>query len=237
MKHHLAGATLSTLVHLGILLIAFGLLLPDETKRLPEKPVPIKLSMFQPPVNKQPETPKAVKPAVKQTPKKEPPKFVKPKTKPKPKPKPKKKRLPKPEIKPEPEPPRIVPEITREPVASPPPQPAQVTTRKAPVRENIDELNKITRDYQAALQSGIEANKHYPRRARRSRQQGRCIVAFTVLQNGQIKDIRIVKSSGSNALDQASLAAVRSIDGQYPIPSKLGRSRWVFSVPVQYQLR
>jgi protein TonB len=108
---------------------------------------------------------------------------------------------------------------------------------KTQVRDNIQELNRITDHYQAALQSGIEANKRYPRRARRNRQQGRCTIGFTVLRNGTIRDIRIIHSSGHTSLDQASIRAVEATSGQYPFPDSIKRNEWAFTIPVQYQLR
>ena len=232
MKHHLAGAALSTMIHLAIVLIAFGLLRPKTPEPPPKNLVPVKLSLFQPPVARKP-----MQSRTPHSPIEQPPKKQKKQIKPKPKPKPKPKIKPRPAVPVKPKMPEFTPESRELPVSAPLAERPQVTSRKAPVSENIDELNKITRDYQTALQSGIEANKHYPRRARRSRQQGRCVVAFTVLQNGHIEGIHITESSGSKALDQASVAAVRSIDGQYPIPPKLSRSRWLFRIPVQYQLR
>ena len=104
-----------------------------------------------------------------------------------------------------------------------------------PPANPLDETLSI--NYQALVRSGIEKNRHYPRRDRRRRNQGQSIVEFTIKQDGSISGIHIIASSGHASLDRATIQAVKNIDGDFPIPDALGRDSWTFSIPVIYRLR
>lgn len=97
--------------------------------------------------------------------------------------------------------------------------------------------SEATNNYLAAIRAGIEASKHYPRRARRARQQGETLVSFTIDRGGRISGLKIVRGSGYSSLDRASLDAVHAIDGRFPIPDTIQRSNWPFTVPIRYTLR
>jgi periplasmic protein TonB len=98
-------------------------------------------------------------------------------------------------------------------------------------------IRRLEEEYKAALRQAIEANKIYPRRAVRLRQQGEVKIGFTILRDGSIEDVRIIHSSGSNLLDKATRNAVERINGQFPFPAELPREQWNFTVPVNYALR
>ncbi|MEJ2466696.1 MAG: energy transducer TonB, partial [Candidatus Thiodiazotropha sp.] len=98
-------------------------------------------------------------------------------------------------------------------------------------------IRRLEEEYKATLRQAIEANKIYPRRAVRLRQQGEVKIGFTILRDGSIEDVRIIHSSGSNLLDKATRNAVERINGQFPFPEELPRSQWKFTVPVNYALR
>ncbi len=91
--------------------------------------------------------------------------------------------------------------------------------------------------YQSAVQRALNANKHYPKRARKMRHQGVATVSFVILHDGTVQQITITQSSGYSSLDQATLRAVRKINRQFPIPAKLHRKRWHFVVSLRYELR
>lgn len=65
----------------------------------------------------------------------------------------------------------------------------------------------------------IEAAKKYPRIARKMGTEGKTTVRFKLRSNGEIDEIQILESSGSEILDQTSLQTVRDAA---PLPYKEG---------------
>ncbi len=91
--------------------------------------------------------------------------------------------------------------------------------------------------YKSRLRQLIEANKRYPKRAKRRREQGTAIVSFVMFSNGQVKNINISKSSGSSMLDTAAKKAVSKVSGKLPFTSGINKQQWQFTVPIVYRLR
>lgn len=70
-----------------------------------------------------------------------------------------------------------------------------------------------------------------------TRDRGRATVTFTVSAAGAASGIRLAKSSGSAALDQAALAMVSRASPFPPIPSDLRRKSMTFTVPIDFSRR
>ena len=102
---------------------------------------------------------------------------------------------------------------------------------------NGAQVARVESAYKARLHKLIAANKRYPKRAKRRRQQGTVRVSFIVYANGIIKNIRAVHSSGHSTLDKAAISAIQKISGKLPFPAGLKRTHWVLTIPVAYQLR
>lgn len=88
--------------------------------------------------------------------------------------------------------------------------------------------------YKAELRSRIEENKFYPAIARRMGQTGVVIVAFTLLEDGNIINIRIDKPSPYERLNQAGVEAVKKVQRFKPIPDELGLKEMDVKVPVKF---
>jgi TonB family protein len=80
------------------------------------------------------------------------------------------------------------------------------------------------------LYIAIERAKNYPRFARERGIEGTVLVRFRVLPNGEIEKVDVIKSSGSDILDTAS---VRTVYRAAPMPYVNG---WV-EVPMSYVLK
>ena len=207
------------------------------------------------------EPPPKPKPKVKAKPKPKP--KVKPKPKPKPKVKPKPKPKPKPKVKPKPEPepePIIEPIVEQEieppieyqepPIEYQAPQVAVVTPAPAPVtavppvtanppaQPDFDpgKLALIEASYQTRLRQLIESKKKYPRRAKRLGHQGKVYVSFVVLPDGTIEQVELKEGSGANILDHAAMKTIISLSGTLPFPDEIKRQRWIFTIPISYEL-
>jgi TonB family protein len=80
------------------------------------------------------------------------------------------------------------------------------------------------------LSIAIERAKNYPRFARERGIEGTVLVRFKVLPTGEIEKVNVIKSSGSDILDTAS---VRTVYRAAPMPYVNG---WV-EVPMSYVLK
>ncbi|WP_440981017.1 TonB family protein [Shinella sumterensis] len=64
--------------------------------------------------------------------------------------------------------------------------------------------------------------------------RGSVLVSFTVGAGGQASGVRVARSSGSGALDNAAVEAVMRAAPFAKIPEAAGRSSWAFTVPIVF---
>lgn len=84
------------------------------------------------------------------------------------------------------------------------------------ITEAIDSNNETMLHYLSIVRQKIEEKKEYPVFARNQGIEGTVRLRVTISSNGQIDEIKIVKSSGEKILDQA---AVSTITKASPFPS------------------
>jgi protein TonB len=134
--------------------------------------------------------------------------------------------MPKPEVKPKPEQKPIKePEIKSEPerVEEPPVSASKIDVIKA---QYIEELKKA-----------IEDKKYYPKRAKRLKHEGIVQVCFTVLKDGSIKNVTVLRPSKYKRLNKGALQTLQKVDRFAPIPKELKLDQWEIVVPIEYILR
>jgi periplasmic protein TonB len=85
-------------------------------------------------------------------------------------------------------------------------------------------------DYFSMVRMMIENHKQYPHGALMRRAEGRVVVRFVLLADGNVRDISVVKSSRNKLLDEAALAAVRE-SLPFPRPPKK-----LFVVPISLEV-
>ncbi len=88
--------------------------------------------------------------------------------------------------------------------------------------------------YHAELRAKIEENKFYPLMSRRLGQTGVVVVAFTLLEDGNIMDLRIETPSAYEALNKGALEAVKKVKRFRPIPVELGSKQMEIRVPIKF---
>ena len=88
----------------------------------------------------------------------------------------------------------------------------------------------VIANYRGRVQSHLSRYKRSPGGGRR----GRTVVSFTILRSGGVTGIRLVRSSGNQAIDRATLSMVRRASPFPAIPAG-GPNRMRFSVPVSYR--
>jgi periplasmic protein TonB len=89
--------------------------------------------------------------------------------------------------------------------------------------------------FQQALLSHIARYRHYPERARRDRARGTVRIVFSMLRDGSVTDVRIVSSSGFDALDAAAVETIRNAAPMPRIPAELPEQLNIH-VPVAFDL-
>lgn len=79
--------------------------------------------------------------------------------------------------------------------------------------------------YTQTVKQWIEARWEYPDLAKHYGLQGRVVVEFTILQNGHIEFLALVRSSGSKLLDEEAVRAIKAAVPFKPFPRSIQESR------------
>ena len=137
------------------------------------------------------------------------PKLVLEKPKPKPKPKPVVK-----QVKPEPTPPVPAAKPVEQAAPTATTAPAAAPAAQQPSTSSATAAAKAT--WQSQLLSHLARHKRYPDEARRRGIEGTSQVRFNLDRSGKVLSVELAKSSGNNALDQATLAMIRRAS---PVPT------------------
>ena len=124
-------------------------------------------------------------------------------------------------------PPTSTPSVEIPPSQAAPPTPGAAVQKSRPE----------TLHWQTALAAHIECFKRYPAKARSSGEQGIATVAFTIDRQGRLVTSQIVRSSGSQMLDQETLAMLARAQPMPPPPSGLPDSKLSFVVPVSFNIK
>ncbi len=111
------------------------------------------------------------------------------------------------------------------------------TRQPAPAESVISEaLSAAESDYEKHVRARIEANKFYPRRAKRLRREGTVGVDFSIHADGTYSRVSVGESSGTGMLDDAALEAVNKVGQFRPIPKIINRDSWEFRVVLVFEL-
>ena len=103
---------------------------------------------------------------------------------------------------------------------------------RKPIPLNTSEPRYIT--YFGSIQRSIDAHWQYPELALQYGLQGRVIIEFTILFDGRIESVRLVRSSGSILLDEEALRAVRAAAPFPPIPQWIEPKPLLISAGMEY---
>jgi protein TonB len=92
-------------------------------------------------------------------------------------------------------------------------------------------------NWKSQLLARLERYKRYPSQAQSRGEQGVAQLAFSVDRSGGVHHARIVRSSGSSLLDDATLALVESAAPLPPPPPELHGAQIAIVVPIRYTIR
>ncbi len=101
---------------------------------------------------------------------------------------------------------QLRPQVSSNPAKSAPVKHIKASPIVARADQRLIEQTRMT--YQALLMRHIEAHKNYPRVARKRKIEGKIIVSFTLLADGQIKNLRL--NGKRSILQKASRNAIQA---------------------------
>lgn len=91
--------------------------------------------------------------------------------------------------------------------------------------------------YYARIQTLLERQKRYPRRARLRGEEGVVLLRFVVDRSGEVSNIAIAESSGHELLDEEARRMVNSAQPLPVMPAEIREARIEIRVPVRFFLR
>jgi protein TonB len=92
-------------------------------------------------------------------------------------------------------------------------------------------------NWKSQLVARLERYKRYPSEAQSRGERGVAQLAFSVDRSGGVHHARIVRSSGSSLLDEATLALVERAAPLPPPPPELQGAQIAIVVPIRYSIR
>lgn len=92
-------------------------------------------------------------------------------------------------------------------------------------------------DYRALVNSYLARRKTYPVEAKRARQEGTVAVRFSVDRNGNVSNLRLLRGSGHDLLDSATLQLIQRVAPLPRIPASLPRDSVIMAIAIEYSLR
>jgi periplasmic protein TonB len=92
-------------------------------------------------------------------------------------------------------------------------------------------------NWKSRLVATLERNKRYPPEARARGEQGVAQLAFTIDRRGGVHHARIVRSTGSSLLDDATLALIERAQPLPPPPPEIAGAEIAIVVPIRYNIR
>ena len=113
--------------------------------------------------------------------------------------------------------------------------PAPQPSRQPPARSLQDDQPSI--GYIRQVAAFLNRVKTYPEKARAAGQQGVVVVRFTISRAGQVGSINVLRSSGSEVLDEAGLALVRRAAPFPPLPDDFSGPLLTLTLPLSFGLR
>lgn len=136
---------------------------------------------------------------------------------------------------------RVTPAPTSPPatLAEPAPAPAAAPPAPAKTAPAAPSASSVAaaKTWQGEVLAQLARNKRYPVEARSNHEQGTAFLRFTLDHEGRVVSFNLEKSSGSQALDEETLALIQRAQPLPPAPPEMTQSRIELIVPVDFHLR
>ena len=103
--------------------------------------------------------------------------------------------------------------------------------------EVINSQEKAMLRYQDMVKQKIESCRRYPNWAKKQGFEGVSYLTFILLSNGRIQDIKIIRSSGFDILDEEAVLTVKRAAPFRPIPEQFNCSNLTMEIALVFQLK
>ncbi|HUN13184.1 MAG TPA: energy transducer TonB [Rhabdaerophilum sp.] len=107
-------------------------------------------------------------------------------------------------------------------------------TAVAPTEGNAEEAKRRIEEWQRKIFAQVVRHKRYPEAARAKRLTGETLLAFRIDRQGQVSDLRVLRSSGSAVLDKAAVAVIERANPLPPPPAQLSDRALELSLPMRF---
>lgn len=112
------------------------------------------------------------------------------------------------------------------------PSGARVNNHEGSIRLDSQKPKYIS--YFTRIQRAIELVWDYPQPALQQGLEGKLVLEFTILGNGNLEKTRLIRSSGFPILDEEAIRAVQAASPFHPIPAWIGRDRLEIIASFEY---
>lgn len=113
--------------------------------------------------------------------------------------------------------------------------PIKAANASAPKQGKTSQHEKAAKlQWQQLLHAHLEREKRYPRKAKRLRKQGMPVIRFTMDREGNVLDVILIRSSGTQSLDQEAIDLVFRAQPLIKPPSSVSGSQTLFNGPDQF---
>lgn len=136
-----------------------------------------------------------------------------------------------------PSPPQQPSPDTMRPVEKTPPKVQQTSPAARTSVHEIERAPRIDPSWQSLLLRRLQALKNYPLAARRRREQGVVMLAFSVDRDGHVTSRHIVRGSGFSDLDAEVLALLERAQPLPAFPPSMTERELNLTVPIRFSLR
>jgi protein TonB len=136
-----------------------------------------------------------------------------------------------------PTPPQQTSPDTITPVQKTPPKVQQTSPATRTTVHEIERAPRIDPSWQSLLLRRLQEFKNYPLEARRRREQGVVMLAFSVDRDGHVVSRHIVKGSGFSDLDAEVLALLERAQPLPAFPPSMTERELNLTVPIRFSLR
>ncbi|MEA3373810.1 MAG: TonB family protein [Campylobacterota bacterium] len=122
--------------------------------------------------------------------------------------------------------------VEAQPVAQ---EPLPVTVPQPPLPPKPLFDAQMKSEFIAGLYAALEANKVYPKMAKRRKLSGTAHIHFTLHKDGTIEDVYLDESCGHRLLDKAALKLVKVLGSYQAIPDAVSLVALDLHIPVAYK--
>ncbi len=128
------------------------------------------------------------------------------------------------------------PQVTSQPIEQETIQKVISSSVEQETIQKIDFAKIAIQNYQKKVRIKIEQARRYPIFARRNEIEGVIKVGFTILSDGRVEGIKIIKSSNSKILDEAACNTIRQAAPFPPVPEEAGNDQLQMQVDIVFKL-